>query len=96
MRRARNLPVGTYRFKDSGYIISLGQHSSVLELFGIPMSGRLAWLMWAGVYLVKMVGFRKQLEVALDFLTHLVFQHDTTQILNRRQVLSDEAVSSIG
>ena len=93
VRRARNLPVGTYRFKDSGYIISLGQHSSVLELFGIPMSGRLAWLMWAGIYLIKMVGFRKQLEVALDFLTHLFFQHDTTQILNRRQVLTDEELN---
>jgi NADH dehydrogenase len=83
----------SFRFQDAGYIISLGKHSSVLELFGVPLSGKLAWLMWAGAYLIKMVGFRKQIEVGLDHLTHLVFEHDVSQILNRRQVLSDEELN---
>src|SRR5262249_19904313 len=75
------------------YIISLGKHSSVLDLFGIPLSGKLAWLAWAGAYLVKMVGFRKQLEVGIDHLTHLLFEHDTSQILNRRAVLADDELN---
>ena len=79
-----------FQFADVGYIISLGKHSSVLDLFGIPLSGKLAWLAWAAAYLIKMVGFRKQIEVGLDHLTHLVFTHDTSQILNRRQVLTDQ------
>ena len=82
-----------FRFRDVGYIISLGKHSSVLELFGIPVAGKLAWLAWAGAYLVKMVGLRKQIEVGLDHLTHLVFEHDISQILNRRAVLSDEELN---
>ncbi|MGE5174973.1 MAG: NAD(P)/FAD-dependent oxidoreductase [Hyphomicrobiales bacterium] len=82
-----------FHFKDAGYIISLGKHSSVLELFGIPLSGKLAWLAWAGAYLVKMVGFRKQMEVGIDHLTHLLFDHDTSQILNRRAVLSDRELN---
>jgi NADH dehydrogenase len=90
VRAARGLPSKPFRFQDAGYIISLGQHSSVLELFGVPLSGRLAWLAWAAAYLVKMVGLRKQIEVGLDHLTHLVFQHDTSQILARRAVLSDD------
>jgi NADH dehydrogenase len=80
---------GPFAFRETGYIISLGQHSSVLELFGIAVSGRLAWLAWAAAYLIKMVGFRKQLEVGLDHLIHLVFEHDSSQILARRTVLSD-------
>jgi NADH dehydrogenase len=90
VRHAQGKPAEPFRFHDAGYIISLGKHSSVLELFGIPLSGGLAWLAWAGAYLVKMVGFRKQLEVGLDHLTHLVFEHDTSQILARRAVLSDD------
>jgi NADH dehydrogenase len=81
---------GPFQFEDVGYIISLGQHSSVLDLFGVPLSGKLAWIAWAAAYLIKMVGFRKQLEVGLDHLTHLVFEHDSSQIMNRRQILSDE------
>ena len=81
--------VGPFRIEPAGYIISLGKHSSVVHLFGLSVSGKLAWLLWAGAYLVKMVGFRKQLEVGMDHLTHLLFEHDTSQIMNRRQVLSD-------
>lgn len=92
-RVAQDRPVEPFHFKDAGYIISLGKHSSVLELFGIPMSGKLAWLMWAAAYLVKMVGFRKQIEVGIDHLTHFFFDHDTAQIMNRRQVLSDEELN---
>ena len=87
--RAKDRPAKPFKFDNKGYIISLGKHSSVVELFGVPLSGKLAWLIWAGAYLVKMVGFRKQLEVGIDHLTHLVFEHDSSQILNRRQILSD-------
>ena len=93
VRRAAAKKVEPFGFREAGYIISLGKHSSVMEAFGVPISGKLAWLLWAGNYLVKMVGFRKQLEVGLDHLTHMVFEHDTSQILNRRQVLSDEELN---
>ncbi len=93
VRRAEGRPIERFKFKDAGYIISLGKHSSVLELFGIPMSGKLAWLMWAGAYLVKMVGFRKQIEVGIDHLLHFFFEHDISQILARRAVLSDEELN---
>jgi NADH dehydrogenase len=90
VRRARGRPPRRFHFRQKGYIISLGKHSSVVDLMGLPFSGRLAWLLWAAYYLTQMVGFRKQLEVGLDHLSHLVFEHDTSQILNRRQILSDE------
>lgn len=93
VRQARGRPVKPFSFRDAGYIISLGKHSSVLELFGLPLSGKLAWLLWAGAYLVKMVGLRKQIEVGLDHLTHLLFDHDTSQILQRRAVLTDEELN---
>jgi hypothetical protein len=93
VRRAHGRAVETFTYKDPGYIISLGKHSSVLDLFGIPMSGKLAWLVWAGAYLVKMVGLRKQIEVGLDHLTHLWFEHDTSQIMNRRNVLTDDELN---
>jgi len=93
VRRARGLDTGPFTFHEVGYIISLGKHSSVLDLFGIPLSGRLAWLAWAAAYLIKMVGFRKQIEVGLDHLTHLVFEHDTAQILARKNVLTDDELN---
>jgi len=93
VRRALGRPDRAFTYQGKGYIISLGQHSSVVEVMGVPFSGRLAWLLWAAYYLVTMVGFRKQIEVGLDYLIHLVFEHDSSQILSRRQVLSDEELN---
>jgi len=93
VRQAKGKSLPPFKFQDAGYIISLGKHSSVVDLFGIPISGKLAWLLWAGAYLVKMVGLRKQIEVGIDHLTHFFFEHDTSQILNRRAVLSDEELN---
>jgi hypothetical protein len=93
VRRAQGLAAEPFTYHDPGYIISLGKHSSVLDLFGVPMSGKLAWLVWAGAYLVKMVGFRKQIEVGIDHLIHLWFEHDTSQILSRRVVLTDDELN---
>ena len=91
--RAKGRSIRPFGFKPAGYIISLGKNSSVLELFGVPLSGRLAWLMWAAAYLIKMVGLRKQVEVGIDHLTHLLTEHDSSQILNRRQILTDEELN---
>jgi NADH:ubiquinone reductase (H+-translocating) len=93
VHRALDRPTEPFHFENMGYIISLGKHSSVVDAFGFPLQGKLAWLMWAAVYLVKMVGIRKQIEVGIDHLTHFFFEHDSSQILNRRAVLSDEELN---
>jgi len=93
VRRAQGARTEPFSFRDAGYIISLGKHSSVVSLFGVSISGKIAWLLWAAAYLVKMVGLRKQIEVGIDHLTHFFFEHDTSQILNRRAVLSDEELN---
>jgi NADH dehydrogenase len=93
VRRASGQAAAPFTYQGKGYIISLGKHSSVVELMGVPFSGRLAWLLWAAYYLITMVGVRKQIEVGLDHLTHLLFEHDSSQILSRRQILSDEELN---
>jgi NADH dehydrogenase len=92
-READNRSVDPFHLEPVGYIISLGKHSSVVNLFGVRFSGRLAWLVWAAAYLIKMVGIRKQIEVGLDHLTHVFFRHDSSQILARRAILSDEELN---
>jgi NADH:quinone reductase (non-electrogenic) len=93
VRRAQGRPPGPAHISNQGYIISLGKHSAAAEMLGLAFVGRLAWLAWAGAYLVKMVGFRKQLEVFLDHVTHMVFEHDISQIHARRGILSDEELN---
>lgn len=75
------------RYQDLGYLVGLGPHSTVATFLGIPVSGTLAFYLWAFAYLTKMVGLRKQLEVAADMIKGLVVDHDTSQIHDRRRML---------
>lgn len=78
------------RYQDYGYMVGLGKHSTVASIFGLPISGWLAWYVWAFAYLLKMVGARKQFEVALDILKGFFVEHDTSQIHERRRMLRDQ------
>ncbi len=80
----------TLRYRDLGYIVGLGRHSTVASVMGLPVSGQLAWYFWAFYYLFAMVGFRKQLEVATDVIKGLFVLHDTSQIHERRRMLRAE------
>lgn len=82
-------PVGL-RYHDLGYFVGLGKSSTVASLLGIPVAGWLAWYAWAMVYLMKMVGVRKQFEVALDILKGMFVEHDTSQIHDRRRMLRSQ------
>jgi NADH dehydrogenase len=54
-------------FVPQGMLVSLGEHDAVVEVAGLRFSGYYAWLFWNAVHLWKLVGFRKQLQVAIDW-----------------------------
>ncbi len=83
----------TLRYWNMGYFVGLGKHSTVASLLGVPVSGVLAWYLWAMAYLVKVVGFRKQFEVAMDILKGFFVNHDTSQIHERRRMLREQDIN---
>ena len=85
-------PPQTMKYLDLGYFVGLGKHSTVASLMGIPVAGWLAWNLWALVYLFKVVGLRKQFEVATDFIKGLFVEHDTSQIHERRRMLREKDI----
>jgi NADH dehydrogenase len=83
-------PTKPLTYVDLGYFVGLGKHSTVASIFGIPIAGWLAWYLWALAYLFKVVGFRKQFEVATDFIKGAFVEHDTSQIHERRRMLREQ------
>jgi len=69
-----------FAFAGLGKLGSLGHHSAVAEIFGLRISGFLAWFLWRTIYLLKMPGLDRKVRVALDWLTALVFPGDLVQL----------------
>ncbi|MBI3667463.1 MAG: FAD-dependent oxidoreductase [Acidobacteria bacterium] len=69
-----------FAFEGLGKLGSLGHHSAIAEIFGIHVSGFLAWLIWRMIYLMKMPGFNRKVLIATDWLMGLLFPPDLVQL----------------
>ncbi len=59
---------------------SLGHRSAVAEIFGIKISGFLAWWMWRTIYLMKMPGWGRRLKVAVSWTLDLFLPPELVQL----------------
>lgn len=75
-------PLESYTYKNQGMLVSLGMDYAVVSIGRLQFSGYLAWLFWNAVHLYKLVGLKKQLQVATDWMLGTVFPRDAS-ILRR-------------
>ena len=80
LNRLGGRPILPIEFSPRGMLVSLGMNDAVVDLMGFKFSGYAAWLFWNAVHLYKLVGFRKQLQVALDWALAMVFPRDSAII----------------
>jgi len=76
----RGHPKQVFFFRALGKMGSLGHRSAVAEVFGMKLSGFLAWWLWRTVYLMKLPGFDRKLRVALDWTLDLILPPDIVQL----------------
>jgi NADH:ubiquinone reductase (H+-translocating) len=62
-----------FGFEGLGTLGSLGHGAAVAEIFGLKLSGFHAWLLWRGIYLMKMPGLNHKFRIATDWLLHTLF-----------------------
>src|SRR5205807_398674 len=72
-----------FAFKQLGELCSIGGHSAVADLFGLHLSGFLAWFIWRGVYLFKLPTWARRLQVGFDWAWLLLFPRDLSHLRAR-------------
>jgi NADH dehydrogenase len=73
-----------FAFTALGKMGSLGRRSAVAEIFGVKLSGFLAWWLWRTIYLLKLPGLDRKLRVATDWTLDLVLPPDIVQLKTDR------------
>jgi NADH dehydrogenase len=69
-----------FEFEPAGMLVSLGMNDAVIQIMGLKFAGYFAWLAWNAIHLLKLVGLKKQLQVALDWSLATIFPRDTSII----------------
>jgi NADH dehydrogenase len=63
-----------FRYRDRGTMVTIGRQAAVAKVYGLQLSGFIAWLIWLTVHLVWLIGFRNRLLVltnwAWNYLTY--------------------------
>jgi len=72
----RGEPLESYEYASRGMLVTLGMNYAVVNIAGFEVSGYFAWLFWNAVHLYKLVGLKKQVQVAGDWLLGLIFPRD--------------------
>jgi NADH dehydrogenase len=72
--RLERRPAPAFHYVDKGNLATIGRARAVADLRGLQVSGFPAWVLWLGVHLWYLIGFRNRLLVviqwAFSFLTH--------------------------
>jgi NADH:ubiquinone reductase (H+-translocating) len=73
-----------FRFKAVGQLSSVGHNKAVAEIFGLKLSGFIAWLLWRGVYLLKMPTLSRKTRLFLEWNWAMFFPRDISHLGFRR------------
>jgi NADH dehydrogenase len=73
-------PQKPFTFESLGSLASLGRRSAVAEVFGIRVSGILAWVLWRAIYLSKFPGLDRKIRILADWLMDMFLPRDITQV----------------
>ena len=67
-------PRRRFRYRDYGTLATIGRGKAVAEFGSIHLTGRPAWLLWAGAHIFFLIGFRNRVIVsaqwAMSYITH--------------------------
>jgi NADH dehydrogenase len=73
-------PTQAFSYKPLGMLASIGNHKAVGLVFGLKVSGFLAWFLWRGIYLSKMPTLARKIQIAFDWAWQLIFPRDIVQL----------------
>lgn len=77
-------PTQPFGYKPVGQLCSIGHNKAVAEIFGLKISGFIAWLLWRGVYLLKIPTFSRKARLYLEWSWAMFFPPDIVHFNYRR------------
>ncbi|HZC07944.1 MAG TPA: NAD(P)/FAD-dependent oxidoreductase [Ktedonobacterales bacterium] len=74
-KRNPKAPIAPFRYFDRGYLATVGRTYAIGEIGPLQLSGFPAWVVWAGVHIAYLIGFRNRFLVLTQWLwKYLTYQ----------------------
>jgi NADH:ubiquinone reductase (H+-translocating) len=83
LARIKGQTLKPFRYRDKGAMATIGRSTAVANAFGIKFSGFPAWVVWLGLHLMYLVGFRNRLLVLLNWAYYYFCHAQQIRIITR-------------
>ena len=69
-----------FKFSALGSLAAIGCRTAVARVFGIKVSGFLAWFLFRTIYLMKMPSWSRRFRIVIDWTLTLIFKQEPVQL----------------
>ncbi|WP_346355865.1 NAD(P)/FAD-dependent oxidoreductase [Azotosporobacter soli] len=66
-------PLRPFLYKDPGILATIGRNAAVAKMGNMEFQGFFAWILWLGIHVLRLVGFRNRLMVLLNWAWEYFF-----------------------
>ena len=80
-RLLRGVPPQPFRYRDKGTMATIGRNAAVAHIGGRLFTGFPAWLIWLGVHIFFLIGFRNRLVVLIDWAWNYIFYERAVRLI---------------
>ncbi len=93
IRTGRRTP---FTYKDKGSLATVSRFQAVASIKGLHFHGFPAWLLWLGVHLFYIVGFKKRVTTVMHWAVSFVGRGRSERVATEQQVLARLALEEVG
>jgi len=95
-RRVENKPPqGPFKYFDKGSMATISRFDAVALVGKFKLSGFLAWLMWLGVHLVYLTGFKNRISALGHWLVSFIGTGRSERVATEQQIFARSALSKL-
>jgi NADH:ubiquinone reductase (H+-translocating) len=89
VRRLRGEPPGEpFKYFDKGSMATITRFHAVASVGKIHLAGFFAWLMWLGVHVMYLIGFKNRLTTMLHWAVSFIFRGRSQRTTTRQQIVA--------
>ncbi len=85
-------PAGAFRYKDKGSMATISRFSAVASVGPLRFGGFAAWLLWLGVHLVYIIGFKNRVTTLLHWAVSFLGRGRAERTITEQQVFARRAI----
>jgi len=82
-RQIQGKSLEPFRYRDQGTLATIGRNAAVANVYGIQARGFVAWVMWLGIHIIQLIGFRNKLLVLINWAWDYFFYERAARLITR-------------